>query len=54
MSAVVVDTHGAVWYLLNATSLSLNARTALDQAAQAGHPVFVSSISLRDKNHLVS
>jgi len=45
MAAVVVDTHAAVWYLLNAKSLSSNAQRAMDEAVQAGDPVYVSSIS---------
>ncbi len=46
MSALVVDTHGAIWYLLSDRRLSRNARTALDQAARAGDPVYVSAISM--------
>ena len=32
MAAVVADTHAAVWYLLNAKSLSFNAQRAMDEA----------------------
>jgi PIN domain nuclease of toxin-antitoxin system len=53
MAAVVVDTHAAVWYLLNAQSLSSNAQKAMDEAVQAGDPVYVSSISLVEVVYLV-
>lgn len=53
MAAVVVDTHAAVWYLLNAKSLSFNAQKAMDEAVQAGDPVYVSSISLVEVVYLV-
>ena len=53
MNAVVVDTHAAVWYLLNARSLSPDARKAMDEAAQAGEPVYVSGISLVEVVYLV-
>src|SRR3970040_107373 len=53
MAAVVVDTHAAVWYLLNAKSLSSNAQRAMDEAVQAGDPVYVSSISLVEVVYLV-
>jgi PIN domain nuclease of toxin-antitoxin system len=46
MAALVVDTHAAVWYLLNAKSLSSNAQRAMDEALEAGDPIYVSSISL--------
>jgi PIN domain nuclease of toxin-antitoxin system len=53
MAAVVVDTHAAVWYLLNAKSLSSNAQKIMDDAVQAGDPVYVSSISLVEIVYLV-
>ena len=53
MAAVVVDTHAAVWYLLNAKSLSSNAQQAMDEAVQAGDPVYVSAISLVEVVYLV-
>jgi len=46
MSALVADTHTAVWYLLNDARLSLSAREALDAASAAGNPIFVSAISV--------
>lgn len=53
MAAVVADTHAAVWYLLNARSLSANAQRAMDDAAKAGDPVYVSSILLVEVVYLV-
>ncbi len=53
MAAIVADTHAAVWYLLNAKSLSSNAQRAMDEAVEAGDPVYVSSISLVEVVYLV-
>jgi len=53
MAAVVADTHAAVWYLLNAKSLSANAQRAMDDAVAVGDPVYVSSISLVEVVYLV-
>ena len=53
MAAVVADTHAAVWYLLNAKSLSANAQRAMDEAVALGDPVYVSSISLVEVVYLV-
>lgn len=53
MAAVVVDTHAAVWYLLNARSLSANAQRAMDDAAKSGDPVYLPSISLVEVIYLV-
>ena len=53
MAAVVADTHAAVWYLLNAKSLSSNAQRAMDDAVALGDPVYVSSISLVEVVYLV-
>ena len=53
MAAVVADTHAAVWYLLNAKSLSSNAQRAMDEAVALGDPVYVSSISLVEVVYLV-
>jgi PIN domain nuclease of toxin-antitoxin system len=53
MGAVVVNTHAAVWYLLNARSLSANAQKAMDDAAKSGDPVYLPSISLVEVVYLV-
>lgn len=58
MTAVVADTHAALWVLTNSAKLSQTARTALEQAIAAGEPIYVASISvvevvyLTDKNRL--
>lgn len=53
MAALVVDTHAAVWYLLNSNRLSPRAQRAMDDAANAGDPVYVSSISLVEIVYLI-
>ena len=53
MSATVVDTHGAVWYLLESEDLSPNALAFLDEATQAGDLVYVSPISVVEVVYLV-
>lgn len=53
MTAVVADTHAAVWYLLVSPRLSQRALEALDGAAQSGEAVFVASISLVEVIYLV-
>ena len=53
MSAVVADTHAALWYLLNSQRLSPNACAALDAAIQGGDPVYVASVSLVEVVYLV-
>lgn len=46
MPSIVVDTHAAVWYLLNDKRLSRLAVTALDQTTRGGDPILIPSISL--------
>lgn len=53
MAALVVDTHAAVWYLLNSSRLSSVAQRAMDDAADAGDPVYLSAISLVEIVYLV-
>jgi PIN domain nuclease of toxin-antitoxin system len=53
MAVIVADTHTAVWYLLNAPNLSTQARAAMDEATDAGDPIYVSSISLVEIVYLV-
>lgn len=53
MGAVVADTHAALWYLLDSASLSSVAEVALDEATQAGDPIYVASISLVEVVYLV-
>ena len=53
MSAVVADTHAALWYLLNSQRLSPNVCAALDEAIQDGDSVYVASVSLVEVVYLV-
>ena len=53
MAALVVDTHAAIWYLLNSSRLSSVAQGAMDDAADAGDPVYLSAVSLVEIVYLV-
>ena len=53
MSAVVADTHAAIWYLLNSPRLSTAALSAMETALQGGSPIYVASISLVEVTYLV-
>lgn len=53
MNGVVADTHAIVWYLMEPARLSNAARAALNQAEQAGVPIFVSAITLIELRYLV-
>ncbi len=53
MSSVVIDTHAAVWYLLNDQRLSRAAGLLLDQTTQGGDPILVPSISLVELIYLI-
>ena len=52
MSAVL-DTHAAIWYLLDATSLSQAVFSLIDGAAAAGQPTYISAVSLVEVVYLV-
>jgi PIN domain nuclease of toxin-antitoxin system len=52
MSAVLADTHAALWYLFNPSRLSAAADTALRQAEQMGE-IFVSVVSVIEVVYLV-
>ncbi|MBL8797088.1 MAG: type II toxin-antitoxin system VapC family toxin [Planctomycetia bacterium] len=52
MSAVLADTHAAIWYLVEPDRLSLAARTAFVQATAAGAPIYLSAISLVELTYL--
>jgi hypothetical protein len=57
MAAVVADTHAVIWYLLNQQTLSRDANAAIEQAVNAGDPIYLSTISLihgRDQSHVRS
>ncbi|MGO8791211.1 MAG: type II toxin-antitoxin system VapC family toxin [Terriglobia bacterium] len=49
----VADTHTALWYLYKNPRLSVTARTLMDDAAQAGHGIALSPISLAEIVYLV-
>jgi PIN domain nuclease of toxin-antitoxin system len=53
MPAIVSDTHAAVWYFLNDRRLSSTAQHALDDAAAAGDPVYLPTVSLVEVVYLV-
>lgn len=53
MAAVVADTHAVVWYLLDQQTLSHAANAALEQAVEAGDPIYLSTISLIEITYLV-
>ena len=52
MTSVVADTHTVLWALLQPKKLSTNALKALQQAAQFGDPVYLSSISIVETQYL--
>jgi PIN domain nuclease of toxin-antitoxin system len=51
--AGVADTHASLWYLLRNSRLSEAARRFMDHAAEAGHDIVLSSISLAEIVYLV-
>jgi PIN domain nuclease of toxin-antitoxin system len=53
MSAIVADTHAAVWYLTNNPKLSKAAAQALDGASASGDPILIPAISLVELTYLV-
>ncbi len=53
MSAVLADTHAAIWYLREPEQLSRRARAALDGAATSNNPIYVASITLVEMRYLV-
>ena len=53
MSPCVTDTHGLIWYVLNAPELSPTAKKAMTDAALAGEAVYVPSICLVEIVYLI-
>jgi len=53
MAELVLDTHAFVWFLCASPRLSAGARSRIDEAFSAGHPVYVSAISLVELLYLV-
>ena len=52
-SAVVADTHTIIWHFERSPKLSTPAHTAIIQAALAGDPIYVPSISIIEVDYLV-
>ncbi len=52
MSAVL-DTHAAIWYLLDAKNLSQTVFSLIDTAAASGLPTYISAVSLVEVVYLV-
>lgn len=50
---LLLDTHAALWYLLNSRKLSSTAQAAIEKSIQSGDIVFLSAISLVETIYLV-
>jgi PIN domain nuclease of toxin-antitoxin system len=50
---VVLDTHAAIWYLLDSTKLSASVYSLIDEGAAAGEPAYLSAVSLVEVVYLV-
>jgi PIN domain nuclease of toxin-antitoxin system len=48
----VLDTHTAIWYLLDAKNLSPRVFSLIDGAAASGAPTYLSAISLVEVAYL--
>jgi len=53
MTSVVADTHTVIWYIFDLARLSEAALTALEEAVNAGNPIYVSAISIVEISYLV-
>lgn len=53
MTAVLADTHALVWYVEGSSRLSSAAEAAMRSAGDAGHPVYISVVSLVEVAYLV-
>lgn len=53
MTSVVADTHTVVWYIFDLARLSAAALTALEEAVNAGNPIYISAISIVEIAYLV-
>lgn len=49
----VLDTHAAIWYLLDSAKLSERVYSLIDGAAAGGTPTYVSAVSLVEVVYLV-
>src|SRR5215213_329719 len=53
MSALVADTHAALWYLKKDARLSATALQVMEAAALSGAPIYLSTISLVEVCYLI-
>jgi PIN domain nuclease of toxin-antitoxin system len=53
MAGVASDTHALIWYLRTDPRLSPAAMAALEGAAQAGEPIYVSAITIVEMRYLL-
>ncbi|MBD2165859.1 type II toxin-antitoxin system VapC family toxin [Calothrix sp. FACHB-156] len=53
MISVVADTHALIWYIFDVDKLSATALTALEQAVNAGNPIYISAITIIEISYLV-
>jgi len=53
MKALVSDTHSAIWYVADSPKLSSAAVKAMDDATDAGEPIYVSAITLVEMTYLI-
>jgi PIN domain nuclease of toxin-antitoxin system len=51
--SVVLDTHAAVWYLLDTRSLSETVFSLIDDAAASGESTYISAVSLVEVVYLL-
>jgi PIN domain nuclease of toxin-antitoxin system len=49
----VLDTHAAIWFLLDSTKLSESVYMLIDGAAASGAPTYISAVSLVEVVYLV-
>lgn len=49
----VLDTHAAIWYLLDTKNLSQTVFSLIDPAAASGVPTYISAVSLVEVVYLV-
>jgi PIN domain nuclease of toxin-antitoxin system len=49
----VLDTHAAIWYLLDVNNLSETVFSLIDGAATSGVPTYISAVSLAEIVYLV-
>ncbi len=49
----VLDTHAAIWYLLDTKNLSQQVFSLIDAAAASGVPTYISAVSLVEVVYLV-